>query len=258
MPFLLPLKYYLWEILNLKMYSMKMKGLIVLTGVIALMLGSCGKSSLKRANLKSKEDSLSYAYGIVNYNYLKTDSLILDPMVVAKAMMDGKEGKPLMADDIARSYIMAFINKRETAKAAKKAEVDKVKYKDYIDQNEAFLAKNKEKKGVTTTTTGLQYEVIKMGTGLKPTPQNTVKVHYVGTLIDGTEFDSSVKRKEPATFPVSGVIPGWTEALQLMPVGSKFKLYLPASIAYGATGAGEVIKPFSTLIFEVELLEIVK
>ena len=97
-----------------------------------------------------------------------------------------------------------------------------------------------------------------MGTGAKPTAQNTVKVHYVGTLIDGTEFDSSVKRNEPATFPVSGVIPGWTEALQLMPVGSKFKLYLPAAIAYGATGAGEVIKPFSTLIFEVELLEIVK
>jgi FKBP-type peptidyl-prolyl cis-trans isomerase FklB len=258
MPFLLSLKYYLWENLNLKMYSMKIKGLIVLTGVIALMLGSCGKSSLKSANLKSKEDSLSYAFGIVNYNYLKTDSLILDPMVVAKAMMDGKEGKPLMADDIARSYIMAFINKRETAKAAKKAEVDKVKYKDYIDQNEAFLSKNKEKAGVTTTASGLQYEVIKMGTGPKPTTQNTVKVHYVGTLIDGTEFDSSVKRKEPATFPVSGVIPGWTEALQLMPVGSKFKLYLPAAIAYGATGAGEVIKPFSTLIFEVELLEIVK
>lgn len=237
---------------------MKIKGLIVLTCVIALMLGSCGKSSLKSGKLKSKEDSLSYAFGIVNYNALKTDSLILDPMVVAKAMMDGKEGKPLMADNIARSYIMAFIKKREGEKAAKQAEVDKVKYKDYIDQNEAFLAKNKEKAGVTTTASGLQYEVIKMGTGPKPTTKNTVKVDYVGTLIDGTEFDSSVKRKQPATFPVTGVIPGWTEVLQLMPVGSKFKVYLPASIAYGATGAGEVIKPFSTLIFEVELLEIVK
>jgi len=101
---------------------MKIKGLIVLTGVTALMLVSCGKSSLKNANLKTKEDSLSYAFGIVNYNALKTDSLILDPMVVAEAMMDGKKGKPLMADDIARSYIMVFINKRETAKAAKKAE----------------------------------------------------------------------------------------------------------------------------------------
>jgi FKBP-type peptidyl-prolyl cis-trans isomerase FklB len=236
---------------------MKIKGLIVLTGVIALMLGSCGKSSLK-SSLKTREDSLSYAFGIVNYNALKTDSLNLDPMVVAKAMVDGKEGKPVMADDVARAYIMGYINKREAVKAARKAETDKVKYKDYIAQNEAFLAKNKDKTGVVTTASGLQYEVIKMGTGPKPTAQNTVKVDYVGTLIDGTEFDSSIKRKQPATFPVSGVIPGWTEALQLMPVGSKFKLYLPASIAYGAAGAGEVIKPFSTLIFEVDLLEILK
>ena len=236
---------------------MKIKGLIVLTSVIALMLGSCGKSSLK-SSLKTKEDSLSYAFGIVNYNALKTDSLNLDPMVVAKAMVDGKGGKPIMADDAARAYIMGYINKREALKASKKAETDKVKYKDYIDQNEAFLTKNKEKSGVTTTASGLQYEVIKMGTGPKPTAQNTVKVDYVGTLIDGTEFDSSIKRKQAATFPVSGVIPGWTEALQLMPVGSKFKLYLPASIAYGAAGAGDIIKPFSTLIFEVDLLEIVK
>jgi FKBP-type peptidyl-prolyl cis-trans isomerase FklB len=237
---------------------MKIKGLIVMTGVIALTLGSCGQSSIKNANLKSKEDSLSYAFGIVNYNALKADSLLLDPVIVAKAMIDGKEGKPLMADDIARSYIMAFINKREAAKAAKKAETDKIQYKDYIEQNEAFLAKNKDKAGVTTTASGLQYEVIKMGTGPKPTAQSTVKVDYVGTLIDGKEFDSSIKRKQPATFPVSNVIPGWTEALQLMPVGSKFKLYIPSSIGYGATGAGDVIKPYSTLIFEVDLLEIMK
>jgi FKBP-type peptidyl-prolyl cis-trans isomerase FklB len=237
---------------------MKIRGLIVLTGVMGLMLGSCGQGSLKSSNLKTREDSLSYAFGIVNYNALKNDSLMLDPMIVAKAMMDGKAGKPLLTDDIARSYIMLFIKNREALKASKKAEVDKVKYKDYMEQNEAFLATNKAKAGVTTTATGLQYEVIKMGTGPKPTAQNTVKVHYVGTLIDGTEFDSSVKRNEPATFPVSGVIQGWTEALQLMPVGSKFKLYLPSNIAYGSVGAGEVIKPYSTLIFEVELLEIVK
>lgn len=237
---------------------MKIKGLILLTVVIALMIGSCGKSSLKSTSIKTREDSLSYAFGIVNYNALKTDSLMLDPMIVAKAMMDGKEGKPLMADEAARSYIMGFISKREAQKAAKKAETDKVKFKDYIEQNEAFLSKNKEKAGVKTTASGLQYEVIKMGTGPTPTAQSTVKVDYVGTLIDGTEFDSSIKRKQPATFPVSGVIPGWTEALQLMPVGSKFRLFLPANIAYGATGAGETIKPFSTLIFEVDLLEIVK
>jgi FKBP-type peptidyl-prolyl cis-trans isomerase FklB len=237
---------------------MKIKGLIVLIGVIALMLGSCGKSSLKNAKLVSKEDSLSYAFGIVNYNALKADSLLLNPVIVAKAMLDGKDEKALMADDIARSFIMAFINKREAGKAAKLAETNKVTYKEYIDQNEAFLVKNKEKSGVTVTPSGLQYEVIKMGTGPKPTAESTVKVHYVGTLIDGTEFDSSIKRNEPAQFPVSGVIPGWTEALQLMPVGSKFKLCIPQAIAYGANGAGQTIKPYSTLIFEVELIEIVK
>lgn len=238
---------------------MKIKGLIVMTGVIALMLGSCGKSALKSSNLKTNQDSLSYAFGIVNYNALKQDSLLLDPMVVAKAMMDGKKGTPLMADVAARSFIMKYISTRETAKAAVKAEEDKVLYKDYNEKNEAFLASNKSKAGVTTTASGLQYEVIKLGTGPKPTAQSTVKVNYTGTLIDGTEFDSTAKHNnEPATFPVSGVIPGWTEALELMPVGSKFKLVIPSSIAYGATGAGQDIKPYSTLIFEVELLEIVK
>ncbi|MCX6326875.1 MAG: FKBP-type peptidyl-prolyl cis-trans isomerase [Bacteroidia bacterium] len=222
------------------------------------MLGSCAKSSFKNAKLKSKEDSLSYAFGVVNYNALMQDSLMLDPMIVAKAMLDGKDGKSLMADDIARSFIMGFISQREASKAEKQAELNKETYKEYVAQNEAFLASNKEKSGVTVTPSGLQYEVIKMGTGPKPTAESTVKVHYVGTLIDGTEFDSSVKRNEPAQFPVSGVIPGWTEALQLMPVGSKFKLCIPQSIAYGASGAGDVIKPYSTLIFEVELLEIIK
>ncbi|MCE5344961.1 MAG: FKBP-type peptidyl-prolyl cis-trans isomerase [Bacteroidales bacterium] len=237
---------------------MKFNGLIVMTGVIALMLGSCGKNSIKNVKLATREDSLSYAFGAVNYTALTADSLMLDPMVVAKAMMDGKEGKSLMTDEIARSFIMAFVNEREMAKAEKQASMNKETYKDYIAANEAFLATNKGKAGVTETASGLQYEVIKMGTGPKPTNESTVKVHYTGTLIDGTEFDSSVKRNEPATFPITGVIPGWTEALQLMPVGSKFKIYIPQALAYGARGAGEVIKPYSTLIFDVELLEIVK
>jgi FKBP-type peptidyl-prolyl cis-trans isomerase FklB len=268
---------------------MKIKVAIVMTSLAVLLLSSCGKNAVKTTKIKSREDSLSYAFGIVNYNALKSDSLTLDPMLVAKAMLDGENlirinshlipephniyqrlyNKVLdnrynriknrsMSDEIARSFIMVFINEREAVKKEKQAELNKVTFKDYIDQNEAFLVKNKEKSGVTITPSGLQYEVIKMGTGAKPTAESTVKVHYVGTLIDGTEFDSSVRRNEPATFPVSGVIPGWTEALQLMPVGSKFKICLPESIAYGAAGAGEVIKPYSTLIFEVELLEIVQ
>ena len=240
------------------MFSMKIKVAIVMTSLAALLLSSCGNNAVKNAKIQTKEDSLSYAFGIVNYNALKTDSLTLDPMIVAKAMLDGKAEKAVMTDDVARNFIMGFISKREAVKKEKQAEIDKVTFKEYIDQNEAFLAKNKEKSGVTVTPSGLQYEVVKMGTGAKPTAENTVKVHYVGTLIDGTEFDSSVARKEPATFPVSGVIPGWTEALQLMPVGSKFRICLPQSIAYGAQGAGDKIKPYSTLVFEVELLEIVQ
>ncbi len=237
---------------------MKINGLIVLTGVVAIMLGSCSKNSVSNAKIKTREDSLSYAFGIVNFNALQSDSLMLDARIVAKAMLDGEKGKPEMSDEIARGFIMSFVNQRQAAQATQKAEQDKLLFKDYIAENEAFLAKNKEKAGVSVTPSGLQYEVIKMGTGPKPTQNNTVKVHYKGTLIDGTEFDSSIKRNEAAQFPVSGVIPGWTEALQLMPVGSKFKLYIPQNLAYGANQAGDVIKPFSTLIFEVELLEIVQ
>ncbi|MBK9390008.1 MAG: FKBP-type peptidyl-prolyl cis-trans isomerase [Bacteroidetes bacterium] len=237
---------------------MKIKLFVVVTVVATLLFGSCGTGSVKGQKLKNRVDSLSYAFGIVNYNALAADSLNLEPMLVAKAMLDGKDGKAAMSDEEARTFIMAFINEREKAKSAKKAEENKVNFKEYIDQNEKFLAENKNKSGVTTTASGLQYEVVKMGTGAKPTTESMVRVHYTGTLIDGTEFDSSVKRNQPAEFPVSGVIAGWTEALQLMPVGSKFKLYIPQSLAYGENGAGEVIKPYSTLIFDVELLDIIK
>jgi FKBP-type peptidyl-prolyl cis-trans isomerase FklB len=237
---------------------MKIKGLLTMIVITAFMLGSCAQSSIKNAKLKTSQDSLSYAFGTNIYNSLAADSLSLDPILVAKAMQDGKDGKAEMTEEKAREVIMKFVSVREAAKAKKQEEVNQVQYKDYIEQNEAFLAKNKEKSGVTVTSSGLQYEVVKMGDGPKPTAENTVKVHYVGTTIDGTEFDSSIKRNQPAQFPVTGVIPGWTEALQLMPVGSKFNLVIPQSLAYGARGAGEVIKPFSTLIFQVELLEIVK
>jgi FKBP-type peptidyl-prolyl cis-trans isomerase len=237
---------------------MKINELIVVTLLLAVILGSCGKNSMQNAKMKTREDSLSYAFGIVNYNALTADSLNLNPSLVARAMIDGQKGKPVMTDEIARGFIMMFINQREADKTAKQAEQNKETFSVYIAENEAFLAKNKEKTGVVVTPSGLQYEVIKMGSGPKPSAESEVKVHYVGTLIDGTEFDSSVKRGEPAQFMVSGVIPGWTEALQLMPVGSKFRICLPENIAYGANGAGETIKPFSTLIFEVELLEIIQ
>ncbi|HUX96355.1 MAG TPA: FKBP-type peptidyl-prolyl cis-trans isomerase [Bacteroidales bacterium] len=237
---------------------MKIKLFVVVTVVAALMFGSCGTGSVQGQKLKNKVDSLSYAFGIVNYNALVADSLNLNPMIVAKAMADGEEGKPVMSDEEARTFIMAFINEREKSRTTQRAEENKVNFKEYIEQNEKFLADNKSKAGVNTTASGLQYEVVKMGTGEKPTTESMVQVHYTGTLIDGTEFDSSVKRNQPAEFPVSGVITGWTEALQLMPVGSKFRLYIPQDLAYGENGAGDVIKPYSTLIFDVELLKILK
>ncbi|MFO6424296.1 FKBP-type peptidyl-prolyl cis-trans isomerase [Motilimonas sp. KMU-193] len=136
---------------------------------------------------------------------------------------------------------------------AKQAEQAKV----LAAEGEAFLAENAKREGVVVTASGLQYEIITQGEGEKPTADSTVRTHYHGELTDGTVFDSSVQRGEPAEFPVGGVIAGWTEALQLMPVGSKYKLYIPHNLAYGERGAGNAIAPFSALVFEVELLDIV-
>jgi len=161
-----------------------------------------------------------------------------------------KEDYKVMTADEASAYAETIQNRMASEKAT-------AKYGDYRKENEAFLTENAKKQGVITTASGLQYEVLKAGNGIKPTAASVVKVHYHGTLIDGTVFDSSVERKEPATFGVSEVIKGWTEALQLMPVGSKFRLYIPQDLAYGPAEQG-TIKPFSTLIFDVELLSIEK
>jgi FKBP-type peptidyl-prolyl cis-trans isomerase FklB len=232
--------------------------------VLAFAIGCLGRTSgqessdltlkITAAKLSSKEDSLTYALAILSYNSWIRENINPDPLVFARAMIDIKSGNSLMTEEMARGFITRFVSERQ----AKQLENDKAEYKDYIAENEAFLSKNKERPGVTVTPSGLQYEVLTMGTGPKPTVVNTFRVNYRGTLIDGTEFDSSYKRNQPAEFPLSGVIPGWTEALQLMPVGSKFRLYIPENLGYGAKGAGDMIKPFSVLIFEVELLEIVK
>ena len=152
-----------------------------------------------------------------------------------------------LSDQEAMSAIQAYFTKATEAKGAESKKA-----------GEAFLAENGKKKGITTTASGLQYEVIKMGDGEKPLATDEVTVHYHGTTTDGKVFDSSKERGEPATFPLNGVIAGWTEALQLMPKGSIFKLYLPSNLAYGERGAGEKIPPYAVLIFEVELLDIKK
>ena len=164
------------------------------------------------------------------------------------AALDKKSGLPTMEE------AMAYVDTHAKAIEAKAIEA---KYGENKVAGEKFLAENATKEGVKTTPSGLQYKVIKEGKGAVPTDKNTVKVHYKGTLIDGTEFDSSYSRNEPSSFPVTGVIKGWTEALQMMPVGSKWELYIPQDLAYGSRNSGK-IKPFSALVFEVELLEIVK
>ncbi len=235
---------------------MKIKQLLVLCTVVTLV--SCGKSPITGAKMQNAEDSLSYAFGVNIYNTLKQDSITLNPMILAKAMMESGTGKATMNDVAARGYLISYMNKKDQEKKMKEAEVNKVKYKSIIAQGDSFLQSNKSKPGVVVTASGLQYKVVKMGTGAKPLPTDVVKVHYTGTLIDGTKFDSSIDRGQPAQFQLNGVIKGWIEGLQLMPVGSKFILYIPADLAYGPAQASEIIKPYSTLIFEVELLDIVK
>ncbi len=178
-------------------------------------------------------------------------TLKVDMDLIKQGLVNGLRGSNVtMTAEEAQMYVNSTMQRLQQAKMASQYGANKA-------AGEKFLAENKTKAGVTTTASGLQYEVIKKGTGTLPTDTAQVKVHYHGTLIDGTVFDSSVDRGEPATFGVNQVIKGWTEALKLMPVGSKYKLYIPQELAYGPAEQGN-IKPYSALIFEVELIEIVK
>jgi len=230
---------------------MKIKGLVILAVAAAMIVSSCSpKSSVTGSKVKSPEDSLAYALGIANYFYYMTDSIEIDPVLLAKGMLDAKDGKNTLDEQAAQGYVMTYMQKKQ-------ADQMKKMYGKNIDEGEKFLADNKKRDGVQETASGLQYEVITMGTGAKPTAVDMVKVHYTGKLLDSTTFDSSVDRGEPVEFGVNQVIQGWQEGLQLMPVGSKFKFYIPYELAYGEQGTGP-IPPFSTLVFDVELLDIVK
>ena len=203
--------------------------------------------------LKTEKDKLSYSFGVSVGKNMKQQGIDVNVEALSRGMKDALAGeKLLMTEEEIQATMTAFDNdfRAKKAQAAKGAAADNKK------AGEAFLAENKTKKGVVTLPSGLQYSVIKTGTGKKPTDADTVECHYKGTLIDGTECDSSYKRGQPASFPVSGVIPGWTEALKLMPVGSKWQLFVPSSLGYGERGTGAAIGPNSTLIFEVELLGI--
>ncbi|HUQ67628.1 MAG TPA: FKBP-type peptidyl-prolyl cis-trans isomerase [Flavitalea sp.] len=198
--------------------------------------------------MKNALDSFSYALGLSMAGFYKEQGISdINTALVTKALKDIKTGKPLLDDAQINSCIVNFMQlKKGQAAAPNKLE------------GQSFLDSNKRQSGVITLPSGLQYKVIKEGTGSKPAAGDKVKVHYQGSLINGKIFDSSIQRGEPVTFGVSEVIPGWTEALQLMPVGSKWQLFIPSDLGYGDAGAGNDIKPGSTLLFDVELLEIVK
>ena len=195
--------------------------------------------------LKTQRDKESYAQGMSLGTGLRNQGLSLDPALVARGLKDAQSGaKTAMTEDEARAALTQLRQDVQQKMGAKARE-----------EGEAFLAANKSKEGVVTLPSGLQYKILKEGTGPKPAASDTVTCNYRGTFINGTEFDSSYKRGQPVSFPVSGVIKGWTEALQLMPVGSKWQLFIPADLAYGDSGRPG-IAPGSTLIFEVELLSI--
>jgi FKBP-type peptidyl-prolyl cis-trans isomerase FklB len=206
--------------------------------------GQKGKSNI---SLKNQSDSVAYSIGVSIGSNMKKDGLdSLNLDIIKQGMNSAIKGDSLMlTSDQSQSVIQSYMASKQKMKGDANMEAAK-----------KFLAENKKKQGVVELPDGLQYIVEKEGTGPKPTANDTVKVHYHGTLIDGTVFDSSVDRGEPAEFPVSAVIPGWTEALQLMNVGSKYKLFIPPSLAYGDRQAGPKIGANSLLIFDVELLEI--
>ena len=221
-----------------------------------LFLSGSAVAQNQRTTLKTELDTVTYGIGLSIAGSLKMQGLAkIDTKILQEAINDVLADKPtIFTPEEANQYLMSYFTKMEDsvrAAEAAKAEPNRL-------AGEAFLAENKKRAEVVTTESGLQYEILRPGEGAKPTVNDQVKVHYHGTLIDGLVFDSSVERGEPIELSVSGVIAGWTEALQLMPTGSKWKLYLPYQLAYGERAAGPKIAPMSALIFEVELLEILK
>ncbi|QDU06633.1 FKBP-type peptidyl-prolyl cis-trans isomerase [Gimesia chilikensis] len=214
---------------------------------------SLAQAQNEKSQLKDQKQKVSYGIGYNLGQNLMRDNLDLDPQVLAKGIMDAMtKQKPQMTEDEIRATLLAFqqqLQKDAQAKMQKAAQEN-------VAKGKKFLADNAKKEGVKTTKSGLQYKVVKSGSGKTPKLDDRVTTHYRGTLIDGTEFDSSYKRNQPATFPVNGVIGGWTEALQLMKEGDKWQLFIPSDLAYGERGSGPDIGPNEVLIFDIELLKV--
>jgi FKBP-type peptidyl-prolyl cis-trans isomerase FklB len=222
-----------------------MKQLIVIFSASLLVLPLFGQE--KSPQLKDQKEKVSYSVGLqIGFN-LSRQKIDINPEILAAGIKDALAGKPQLNPDQIKEVMTAFEKDMEQ-KQKEAGEKNKT-------EGAKFLEENKKKEGVKTTASGLQYKVLKEGSGAQPKATDTVTVNYRGTLINGTEFDSSYKRGQPATFPVNGVIKGWTEALQLMKVGSKYQLFIPSNLAYGERAVSPDLSANSTLIFEVELLD---
>ncbi|MFN8407231.1 MAG: FKBP-type peptidyl-prolyl cis-trans isomerase [Sphingobacteriaceae bacterium] len=237
--------------MNKKIMLMVSASLVSLSAMSQVKKGSSKKVGVETSAsvFKSQLDSASYAFGYNISQDLKIRGFTeVNYNLVSKALADGFQGtNPLLTKEECQKVIGVAL-----------ASANKVKYASVLEEGQKYLAENKKKPGVTTLPSGLQYEVLGEGTGDKPKATDQVTVHYKGTLINGKQFDSSYDRKEPATFALNGVIPGWTEGVQLMSVGSKYHFVIPYQLAYGENGRGQDILPYSVLIFDIELIKIVK
>lgn len=227
-----------------------MKSLFVIAAAVG---AACTLGAADESPLKDQKEKISYMLGMNVGRQLKSTGLEINTETYLRGLQDALSGgKVLLTDEEARQVMQAFRSEMD----AKRMEKRKSEGEKHKKDGDAFLAENKKKEGVKVTPSGLQYKVLATGSGPKPTPSDTVVTHYRGTLIDGTEFDSSYKRGEPATFGTTSVIKGWTEALTNMTVGSKWQLFIPGELAYGEMGRPPQIPPSATLLFDIELIEI--
>jgi FKBP-type peptidyl-prolyl cis-trans isomerase len=234
---------------------MKLFSIIITSFVLVGMIASCDKlpGGGTSASIESEDDSVSYSVGVSIGNNMKGQMTDFKIELVMKGLQDVlNEQELVIAEEQCQQLLQAYGMRKQQEEMAESQAAGS----ENLAKGEAFLAENGQKDGIMTTDSGLQYEVLQEGSGVSPAAEDEVTVHYHGTLLDGTVFDSSVDRGEPTSFPLNRVIPGWTEGLQLMKEGAKYKFYIPSGLAYGPQGAGGDIGPNETLIFEVELISI--
>lgn len=231
---------------------MKLKSLIALLGFV-FIFSACGETNVDKADLDTQKERASYAIGLDMGKNMKRQYFDIDTKILFQGIIDGYQGNEQLLSEDELAQTVKIFEQEVTALMQQKKQEEGAEQKTL---GEAFLAENKTKEGVITLDSGLQYKILKPGTGRTPNQNEEVTVHYVGTLVDGTKFDSSYDRGEPTSFGVTQVISGWGQALVKMKKGAKWQLWIPPGLAYGEYGAGDVIPPNATLIFEVELLDI--